>query len=406
MKKIPFILIYLLIYRFGVAQNFRYESGLPAIDSSGFYKIQVPPEINSKLKTDFSDLRLNEDKQMEVPYLLKDESSVKYLSSFKEYQIVDRIFSKDSITQIILKNESGERINNISLLIRNADVRKDLKLTGSFDRKQWFVVKEYESISSLNNEKEIAEIKLINFPLSNYSFYKIELNDKHSAPVDVLKAGYYESTIIKGQFTELKSQMSITDSLKQKVTWAQITFEDTLSVDEIEFTINGPLYYLRPVDLFYSIGVTKTKNKIYFDRITLDSKSSLRFDIGRIKVKEMWFKIYNEDSPLLKISTIRCFQLNHYCLAYLEKGKQYQLRFGDSLLTAPNYDIKYFQSVIPQSNLKILYPGKVAEIKQEPKRESMDIKSIWNDKRFVWAALLVVILLLGFVTFRLMRDMN
>jgi len=405
MKIIICILICILNYGFNFAQTFRYASALPPVDSSGFYKIQITPQINSKLKAGFSDLRLFDNERKEIPYLLRDDSPFTHSSSFKEYQIIDRKFLKDSITQIIIRNRTGEQINNISLVIRNADVRKEMKLTGSFDKKQWFVVKESEIISSPTNEKEISEIKLINFPLTDYTFYKIELNDKHSAPVDIIKAGYYKLVTAKGLFTELKPFRTISDSAKQKATWVHLLFEYAVEVNEVEFEIRAPAYFLRPFDLYYSTGSSKIERKIYPGKLTLNSKSSLRFNIGGIKVKELWFKIFNEDSPPLIISEVKCFQLNHYSIANLEKGKHYELRFCDSLLNSPNYDIQYFQSVIP-SNLQVILPGEATEILQQLKPESKENENIFSDKLIIWVALSVVILLLGFVTFRMLRDMK
>jgi hypothetical protein len=405
MKKNICILIFVLASTFNFAEKFRYVTGLPPVDSSGFYKIQITPQINSKLKTGFADLRLFDNEQKEVPYLLRDDTPVSQSSSFQEYEIFDRKYLKDSITQIIIKNKAGGQINNISLVIRNADVQKEMELTGSFDGKQWFVVKESEIFSSSTNDKDIAEIKLINFPLTNYTFYRIELNDRYSAPVDIIKAGYYETTTVEGLYTELKPIRIISDSAKQNATWVHLLFEYAVNVDEIEFEISQPAYYLRPVDLFYSTGSLKNEMKLYPGKLTLNSKSSLRFHMGGIRVKEVWLKIFNADNPPLRIAEVRCFQLNHYSIANLEKGKQYELRFGDSLLDSPDYDIKYFQSVIP-SNLRVVLPGNINEIQRQLRHELKENGSIFSDKRFIWAALSVVILLLGFVTFRMLRSMK
>jgi hypothetical protein len=400
MKNIAFFIFFLFSSSFLFGQNFRYASKLSGTDSTGFFKIQIVPQINSKLQPGFDDLRLFDIENKEVPYILKEDNPVTYTSTFHEYEITGKKFLKDSVTQIILRNNRKENINNISLVIRNAEVQKEMRLSGSFDSVQWFTVKESFTISSISNQNDIAETKPVNFPLNNYTFYRIEINDKYSAPVDVIKAGYYESTSVNGAFTELKSSLVISDSAKQKTTWLRLTFEEPVYINAIELKITGPEYYLRSANIYLTDDRNKSKISLTAN-ITIDSKSPLHYNIDEIKSKEIWLEIFNEDNSPLKISGVKCLQRNHYCIARLEKSKQYELRFGDSLLQAPRYDLKYFQSVIP-GGLTELTPGSIVELKQAA--AAQEPKSFFTDKRFIWIALVIVIFLLGFVTYKMMGD--
>lgn len=399
-KKIVFFIFFLLNSNFLFAQSFRFASKLPDPDSTGFFKIQIVPIVNSKLKPGFDDLRLFDNENKEVPYILKEDNPVSYTSIFHEYEITGKKFFKDSVTQIVLRNNKKENINNISLVIRNAEVQKEMSLSGSFDSVQWFAVKESVRISSISNEHDVSEIKLINFPLSNYTFYRIEINDKHSAPVDVIKAGYYESSSVNGAFTELKSSLVTSDSAKQKATWLHLLFDEPVYIDAIELKITEPEYYLRSANI-YSLSKMSKRGIIHAGSVTIDSKSSLHYNIDKIKTGEVWIEIFNEDNRPLKFAEVKCLQRNHYCIAHLEKSKQYELRFGDSLLLGPRYDLKYFQSVIPEG-LKIIVPGTVNELNLA--HEIEEPKSFFTDKRFIWIALVIVICLLGFVTYKMMGD--
>ena len=406
MKKLIFLFILVLTHFSITASDFRFECKLPSVDSTRFYKIQLTPSINSKLKSGYSDLRLLNNDQKEVPYILRDDIPVNYSSSFVEYEIVDKKYLKDSVTQLIIKNNSGGNINNISLVVRNAEVNKTMKLTGSFDRKQWFVVKERELISTISNEKNVAEIKLINFPLTNYAFYKIEFDDKHSDPLDIIKAGYYDAKSTKGIYTELNSSFVVSDSAKQKTTWVHLMFEDTLEIDEVQFGIRVPEYFLRTADIFYSNNLSKRDYNNHIFQITLNSKLPLRFSVGAIRTKELWFEIMNYDNVPLQFSEVKCFQINHYCIANLEKGKNYTVCFGNNLFNSPEYDLRYFQTVIP-AELEVIIPGEVTSMeKVQIKTEQNGFWKIFTDKRFIWVSLIVVILLLGFVTFRMMKDIK
>ena len=66
-------LVSLLIVYVSVAsaQTFRAEASLPEIKVKGFYRILVDPGIAVHARSDFANLRIIDEKNVEVPYLLK-----------------------------------------------------------------------------------------------------------------------------------------------------------------------------------------------------------------------------------------------------------------------------------------------------------------------------------------------
>ena len=398
------LLVFTILYAFSLpAQKFRYGAALQAVDSSGFYKIQLAPELNAKLLDGYADFRLLDSAGKEIPYILDGDQAMTTTSLYKEYEIVEKKFLKDSATIVILRNDKNESIDNLSLQIRNADVYKTMNLSGSFDRKQWFVLKESESIYSVRNQNDVAEIKLFHFPLTNYPFLRLVINDKNSAPLDIIKAIHYESFSVAGSYTELKSRFVTSDSVKTKTTWVHVIFNEELIPDEFKVSVAAPVRYLRRVNIYYVNSQTKTGEKYFHSSVVLNSELSQRFSFGEgVRAKELWLEVINEDSPALSISGVSWFQLNRFCIAELEKGKQYQLRFGDSLLVSPRYDLTYFKDIIP-SSMAVLKHGEIKRLlssQQAPEPE----KSIFTDKRYIWATLILIIALLGFVSFRMVAE--
>lgn len=407
MKKAIIIFSFLLCWQLIFAQSFHYMASLPLVDSTGFYKILIPPSVNSKLKEGYVDLRILDRDGKETPYILKDDNPVSNTMVFKEYQIIDKKYLKADHTEIILRNYNKQRIDNLSLLIRNAEVHKVIKLSGSFDRKHWFGVKESAYISSISNANDVSEIKLINFPLTDYEYLKIEINDKKSAPINIIKAGYYETISGKGgsTFTEIKSSKMVLDSSKKKTTWLHLVFDESTYTDVLEIKILEPTYYLRSSKAYTVKQESRVYKKYYLQDISLNSGAALRFNLDHVKTKELWLEIFNEDNSPLIISEAKVFQLNHYCCARLDKGKQYKLYFGDSLINSPSYDLKHFQSIIPQ-DLKIIIPDSITPITHAMNAEIKSSGSIFKDTRFIWAAIIIVLSILGFVTYRMIKDIN
>src|ERR1700752_2458466 len=98
-----FILFAAVLFSFCLqAQQFRYEAVLPVVDSTGFYKILLAPQLNAKLMDGFADLRLFGSESKEIPYVLREDNPVTTSSVFREYEIAEKKFLKDSVTIVIL----------------------------------------------------------------------------------------------------------------------------------------------------------------------------------------------------------------------------------------------------------------------------------------------------------------
>jgi hypothetical protein len=396
-------IFFLLLTINSSAYVFDYEYELPHVTKNGFYKIQITPLIHSKLSPDYSNLRILDENKNEVQYLVRDEDPVTENSVFVEYPITDKIFFKDSVTQVIIKNDSSNNINNFSLLVRNADVHKQMRLSGSFDSKQWFVVKEAESISTISNASNVSEFKLINFPLTNYLYYRVELDDKNSPPVDIIKVGYYKPIKTEQLFSVLKSDFQVNKDTNNKYSWLKITLEDTLVLDEIEFFISRPEFFRREADLFTALP-ENNKNIRSLQTIVLDSKFPLHFALDGIKSLYVWFRIYNGDNPELSINDVKCYERNHYCIVKLEEGKSYHLYRSDSALNKPDYDMRYFQSSIP-AGIETLVPLDGKKIERQPVVANVS-ESFFSNKNIIWVSLIIVVMLLATVTYRMMRDIK
>lgn len=402
MKKL--VLAFLFFCQVGVAQQFNYVAPLPEADSSAFYKIKLSPEIKSKLKPGLADLRLYDQDKKEVPYVLKSDQEINYVSSFIPYPFLKKEILKDSVTQIIIRKDSS-RINNMSLMIRNAEVEKEMKLSGSFDTLQWFVVKEYHSIHSINNPLDVTAYLQIDFPATNYTYFKIDISDKHSAPVDVVKAGYFQTHSVAGNYSALNAEWYVSDSAHRKMSFLTLQWPQVNDVDAIELKVKSPAHFLRKATLYsmwYQGGTEYTPK--YMGSLTLSSEASLRFAIEGVRTNKFLIEIHNGDDAPLKFDNVEAFQLNHYCIAQLEKNKKYEFRFTDAMTDFPSYDLRYFEKIIP-ADLKVIEPGHVLDVSVH-KQSTVAKKNFFSDKRFIWAALSITVLLLGYVTYRMMKEMK
>jgi hypothetical protein len=387
------------------AQDFRGEAQLPKVDADGFYRVAISPEMTTHLNENFTNVRIIDSKGAEVPYLFQVEKPAYHTLKFKPYKIVEKSLAKNCCTTLVLENSVSEPINNISLSIKNADVTKQATLLGSDDKTNWFALKESFTFAPINNRQEISEVRIVDFPLSNYVYYKLQIDDSTSAPINILSAGYFEVSSESGKFIELPVKITASDSVTQKRTYIKIQLDTTRVIDKISLKMKGAPYFLRKA----SINEEKTRQKkkgeveLWLDELStfeLSSKASSVIDLPNTKIKEFLIVIENDDNPSLQVDEVSVFQLNRYLTAYLKKNETHSVKIGDIDLRAPVYDIAYFKDSIPQS-ITTLSAGTLVMADQVAQAGST---VFFSSRWIIWAAIVVVIIVLGFMALRMINE--
>ena len=213
MKKIVLLICCLFCYSNIFAQQFRWNATVDSIENDGYYDILLSPQITSKMSANFADIRLLDFLGKEVPYVLNTEKHALRQTLFHEYEIIAKEHQNDwDYTRIVIHNKNRKIIDNFSVIIKNADVNKWLKLNGSDDNQNWYVIKDNYFFQSFFSTNETSEIRVLNFPPVNYEYFELLISDHFDKPLNILKIGYYDEQIEEGKFSEItpiiKSELS------------------------------------------------------------------------------------------------------------------------------------------------------------------------------------------------------
>jgi hypothetical protein len=405
MRLIPFLLLVSINF-VSSAQTFVAEAELSTVSKDGFYNIRITPAESSYLNRGFTNIRIFDDKNKEVPYLLRTETPHNVTEVFREYNIIEKGQVKDCCTSLILSNADQRLLNNIHLVVRNADVTKEATLLGSDDRINWFALKEYFILSPAKNTKGTFDIKIVDFPLSNYEYYSLRINDSTSAPLNILTAGYFEVETENGRYTEVNAAKQVkTDSAKEKKTYLRIQFNEPQTVDKFELTMKGAPFFQRRATVYVPKTRSLKGGKIesYNDpvqEIEITSKRPTSIELPALKVKELMIVINNQDNPALNLDAFKAYQLNRYLTAWLTSGTAYTVKVGQQDQSAPVYDISFFKDSIPENPAEL----EIGTIKFFAAEESVPTGTIFTTKAYIWAAVVAVIVVLGFMSVRLLNE--
>jgi hypothetical protein len=402
-----FLVVALLFIEAGTlfAQDYVAESSLSECKENGYYKFEVTPELSSWLSKDFSNLRVLNDSGVQIPYVI--ETGHDYITrEYAEYRIVEKKNFAGCCTKVVIESPDGKKINNIYLRIRNADVHKTGSLSGSDDGKNWFALRDKFYFDGINGGDNVSELRLLDFPLSNYRFYQLSIDDSTSAPLNVLSVGYYSVVEKTASYVEIDPiDVAIVDSLKGKKTLIDLRFDMPHLIDRIIVKAEGPPLFVRQGILFSVDEHVNKKGDVEptFEPLTefaVSNDQPAVLKLPQIKAKHLRIVIRNYDNPPLKKYQVEVLQQRRYGIAWLEKGTKYSLFVGNETMSSPQYDLQILKNRLPVNMLSLGH-GQVAAVRKKVTGKS---EAAFQTAYLVWSGLAGIIIVLGVLSFRMIRE--
>lgn len=389
-----------------LAQNYRYEAALPLVDTSMYYRIELAPNVLGAAKSSLADVRIYDKNQQEQPYILEREKAERSELSFVEYAIIDQKTQANGISHLVFHNSTKDTIDNVSIVVQNTDVRKRARLSGSNDGETWFVIKNNYLLHAMKSEGNTSEFKVLNFPSSDYEYFRLEINDNFRLPINILKVGYYNDVHYKGARVRFTAPVSSSkDSLKKS--YYTLSFPDSVYLENLTFNFSGVDYFMRDITVFQMKEyLTKYKKLNHYKEkliaTTVNSNSTNSLNLGSLRVKELYVEIDNKDNKPLILNTVEASFLKQYVTAKLLKGEEYSLKYGNNLAYTPAYDLAHFKAEIPQNSLVV----KHLEVKSLVIPQESKPSSIFDNVYLVWAVIIVVGIVLFMVSLKMLKELQ
>lgn len=406
MKFNKFILLFLVV-TLSVAQN-NTTAKIKAVANNGLHKIILPPEIRSFSNKDLRDFRIYDAKANEVPYFLIQNENETVTNNFNEYKIVSKTVSPKNTTTIVIENPTAQNYNEITLYIANSNVVKTYSISGSDDQKEWFGLSNSKELYDLNSNTETYAVKTISFPLCSYKFLRIDLDDKKTLPINILKAGNFKNQIQSNSLLQIAPKsFTLTQLPSKKETLIHIVFDTPQIVNQVNFNISKPNFYNRNATIYKNVTrKIKRKTETYSETLAtfeLNSDTKNTFSIPELFEKEFFIKIENQDNQPLTISEVKCLQIPISIITDLNANEEYSIKTGNPSLNAPQYDLSNFENNISNK----LPETSIYEIKRTiPKEHSIANKSFWQQAWFMWICIIIGGIVILYFTTSLIKDMK
>ncbi|MBC7866804.1 MAG: hypothetical protein H7X88_04650 [Gloeobacteraceae cyanobacterium ES-bin-316] len=408
-KRISTLLLCLLagLFSFAQTEGYKYKTNIDSIKEAGFYNIVLGPEINARLKTDYSDLRIINSTGKWVPHLVRLPANEQTNQGVRWDLSILKKESTAAFTEIVIASPKKE-IDNLTFRLTNTDVERYCTLTGSDDSTNWFIINDSITIKPFHSEEKNISTFTLQFPPNVYKFYKAFINNKGRAPYNILRVSNSSSA---GNFIGDPSLVvplqnpaaAITQKDSAKLSYILIKQKASYHVNKIELKLSGVKYFSRRIDLHIPQSRTHnfTNPGLLIKSFTVSNNSTLQFSVPVFKDSIFYLIIYNEDNLPLQMDAVNTYAGLYVATVYLEKEKNYSLLLGNENAAAPNYDLQELNLKI--DSLPTAYTGKLETLKSNDGAAS---NSWMNNKWLVWITIAAGGILLTFFTYKLVKDIN
>ncbi|PLX06521.1 MAG: hypothetical protein C0594_06680, partial [Marinilabiliales bacterium] len=400
MKTKFFFIIPLIVLAFNaLSQNFeelefQWKADLHHVNNSGYYNIMLTESILGLMNENQSDIRIFSDKGEEVPYIFETKKITEEKKFWNPLKILEKEYNKRrSYTRLVLQNPDKKQIRKLLFKIRNADVSKWMKISGSDSGDNWYVIKEKYYYKSIPSDQNLHEIRVIDLPLTNYEYFEIIIHDYFEDPIQIDKVYYVDYLKEMGDYMRINDfTFQQKDSIENKTSYIHIYFDTTRVVDKVGFSFSGADMYHRKADIFIPRTEFYKKKKevrlVPLKSFYISSYSGNTCNLNSVRSNELILAVQNNDDKPLVLDSVKLFCLKRILTADLNKDRGYALYFGNSKVIKPQYDLIHFRDSITKPLETIVPLEAFRYVDKQTEESNSTMLIIWLALGFIGVLLL------------------
>lgn len=384
---------------------FKFKRNIIGVNSA-WHKLQLPNQLYKNANTGFDDLRIfgfDGKDTLEVPYILKQRAD-QVISKEVDFRPVNESANSNGFFYTFQLN-SATTINQINLAFKEGNFDWQITLEGSNANTEWFtILKDYRILSIKNNDTDYQFTKL-RIPDSKYLYYRLMIRSPKKP--GLLEALINKTDTIKGTYQYVKYKtFDLNNDAVNKETVIDVTLENPVPISYLSLNAQSNFDFYRPIKIEYATDSFKTDKGMQYNYATLyqGTLSSLEkpeYNFANTIASRLKITIENNDNKPLRLGKLDLKGNIYEIIARFDNPKiTYAIFYGNDKMQAPNYEIERFESKIPE-NLTAITIG------AEQKNPTYTIKTekpLFENKVWLWALMAVIIALLGWFSFKMLKN--
>jgi len=406
-KWINFLLFgFISFYCSAQTEGYKFYAPLDTVKISSFYNIEITPELSAHIKTDYSDLRVINNNNRWVPHILRNPA--KEITDGALIRKLNFIISENTNIQttLIIENKQG-LISDIGLIIRNTAAKRSSVLSGSDDNKNWFIINDSIILNPVPAEMGSENLFTINFPPSNYKFFKLLIHNNNKDAFDITGVIQHitATSMLHAQNRTVQNPATTIEQKDSgKISYIKTIQQHPYHFDFISLKINGAKFFNRKAELYISQeeGHSFAKPGRLLTSFTISNKSPLNFQLPLTKGLAFYILINNEDNLPLTVNEVNTSLLTRYITTYLEKDSSYKLIIDNEEAAVPEYDFPQLSNNYLIDSIPDLMFGKIIAFPETVIPVKTEKKNNW----LLWSSIAAVLLILLFFTYKMLKEVD
>lgn len=312
-------------------------------------KFPLEEEIFAGAKGDLSDLRVITTDGRETPYKLLVEQSENSIASVA-LKITNNSYVKGVSSSAVLETPQGKTLNRLHITIADKNFRRNVKVYGSIDQKEWSTVLDNGYIYDYTDVKGNfhSQDTTIEFSDSTFPYLKIEISDEENAPIKI--TGVEASQYVKKSAREVRRSPAFTkteDTEHKETVFIADALQRGIPITKATLVGDGKNFN-RAVFIYSGNGDNKWnflgQDYIFYYRTPRFSGEKTSVQFRETTDRYLKIVIQNKDDEPLFIFSIITFAAYREVVFQAEAGTGYRVYYGNKSARAPEYDFeKYFQ---------------------------------------------------------------
>ena len=382
------------------AQQPRWSASVPSVVAKGLHAIVLTPGLLGVSRADHGDLRLLDSAGNEVPYVLRSSKDVPS-PEFITYPLIENT-SYDKTTVVELERPDDRVLEDLSIWIRPLEDQKRLRVTGSDDRKQWYMVKDDHLVMQGAMGTPPLQVLMLHLPPTDYKYLRIQMNDSLTPPMQVLGVGHFQRALVEPRYvTSEKVEWSQRDSASFSV--IRVRGPHRLLIDRLRYTVSDTGNYFRRCTLRTwserAEGRGRKQHTVREERtiasFVMGSDRDHVADIRSVRLDSFDLVIDNGDDRPLRFTELELSAREQLMLAHLVPGMNYRITTGDASLGPPHYDMAHFEQPTPAGTIT---PGALEALPMEAAAAPLFDPSQW----WIWAVIIALMAGMGWMAWRML----
>ncbi len=368
------------------------------VQKTGYIKVPVDGEMYDKTKKELSDIRIYNDLDEEVSYAISYANKKGDTEIKDDVSIVNKSYNNDKLFFTVDRKEDKQIINKMEVVIDDKDYLYSVKLEGSNDSIEWFIIPTDGYLHDLNQTDDDSG-KVIKLEDNNFRYLNVTMTSVMGDLTDkeILGIRLAYNKMQEVEKNKIQAEMIEHKELEGSSSYIIDTKYNNTLFDKLK-VVTSDTNFNRNIEVFGSNNQEEWQ-RVKNSQISVYKVGDIDISNSELEIRPSRFRyikvnIVNNDNAPLDIKEIEVFQTPEYLIFETQSAREYRIFFGNDTIQKATYDIKKVLEFIDVNTIDRAYIGGIMENQQY----SDEYKPL--SERFeylIWIVIVAMVIALGYL---------